>query len=364
MQPPIPNDPNRPGRVEELGTYEMIWDCKFCGTQNLPALSRKFCPNCGAAQDPNTRHFPSDEEKIRVENYVRKGATLICPACGTPNLGDSHFCMQCGSPLDAATKAKTIASEVRAENASFAQGADRDLAAERMAEDLGTAAPAAAPRKTNWLPILAIGAVVIVLLIGAIVALTAKRTVTVTVEGHDWQRIVYIEQFTRVSDGAWDEQVPAGAYGVSCRERQRSTRQVPDGEECAVRRIDNGDGTFSERRECTTVYRDEPVYDNYCTFNINRWVPDREARASGASLASAPMWPQLNLSTGSGLGAERESGRREVYVVRLSADGARYECELPFDIWQEAQVGESYEISVGVVTNRPDCTAIETAERQ
>jgi hypothetical protein len=259
MQPPVPPPgQNRPDRIEELGVYEMIWDCKYCGTANLPALSHKFCPNCGAAQDPDTRRFPSDAEKIAVRDYKARGASLVCPACSTPNLGDSHFCLQCGAPLDKAAQAKTLGSEVRAQDAAFQAGQQRDLAQERLAADL---APARKPAKSNPVPIVA--AIVIGLLLcgGLIFLLTAQRPASVVVEGHTWERIIYVEQFSRVSDNAWDEQVPADAYGVSCSERQRDTRQVPDGERCEVRRIDNGDGTFREQNECYTLYRDEPIYD-------------------------------------------------------------------------------------------------------
>ena len=356
MFPQNPNDPNRPDRIEELGTYEMIWDCKFCGNKNLPAKTHKFCPTCGAAQDPQSRRFPSDEEKIAVKEHVSKGASLICPACGTPNDGDSQFCMQCDAPLDQAARAKTVGSEVRAENQSFAAGQERDLAQERLAEDLPKAPVTAG--KPNPL-IFIIGAIVLLLICGGIIlALTAKRDATATVVGHDWQRIIYVDRFTSVRDNAWDDQVPADAYSVSCSERQRSSRQVPDGEECAVRRVDNGDGTFSERRECNTVYRDEPVYDDYCSFTVNRWVPDREIQSSSAQ-AAAPFWPSADLTSGSSLGAERENRRSESYIVLLDVDGQRYECDVNQRAWEAAEEGRTFNISIGVITNAPDCSALE-----
>ncbi|MBE2182693.1 MAG: zinc ribbon domain-containing protein [Anaerolineae bacterium] len=360
MPPPTPNtpdNPNKPDRVEKLGTYEMIWDCKFCGAKNLLAKTHKFCPTCGAAQDPQTRRFPSDAEKIAVKEYVSKGASLICAACGTPNDGDSQFCMQCGAPLDRAAQAKTVASEVRAETQAFAAGQERDLAQERLAEDLPK--PPAPASKTN--PILwIVGAIVLLLICGGVIfALTAKREATGTVTDRDWQRIIYVDRFASVSNNAWDDQVPADAYNVSCRERQRDTRQVPDGEECSVRRVDNGDGTFSERRECNTVYRDEPIYDNYCSFNVNRWVPAREIQASSAQGGASPFWPGANLAAGSALGGERESGRDERYIVYLDVDGRRYECVVNQQSWEAAQEGATFNISIGVITNAPDCSALE-----
>ncbi|MBW4436493.1 MAG: hypothetical protein KME04_05130 [Pleurocapsa minor GSE-CHR-MK-17-07R] len=358
MLPPNPQpDANRPDRVEDLGVYEMIWDCKFCGTANLPALTHKFCPMCGAAQDPDTRRFPSDAEKIAVSDYKARGTSKICPACSTPNLGDSEFCLQCGSPLDRAAQARTLGSQVRAQDAAFEAGQQRDIVQERLAEDLAASKPA---KKSNPVPIIA--AVVIGLLLcgGLIFLLTAQRPASVTVEGHSWERIIFVEQFSRVSDNAWDEQVPADAYSVSCSERQRDTRQVPDGERCEVRRIDNGDGTFREQNECYTVYRDEPVYDNYCRYNVNRWVPSREIVASGSGQSPAPSWPQANLSTGSGLGAERESGRQDRYVVDLTSGDSDYSCEVSEAAWLAAGIERTYEIEVGRFTNNVDCSALES----
>jgi hypothetical protein len=63
-------------RVEDLGVYEMIWDCRFCGSSALPARSARFCPHCGAAQEPAARRFPSDEEfRCRVpQNFWEQAA--------------------------------------------------------------------------------------------------------------------------------------------------------------------------------------------------------------------------------------------------------------------------------------------------
>ncbi len=358
-------EPRGPGRSEDLGTFEMIWDCKFCGTQGLPAKTHRFCPNCGAAQDTQTRRFPSDAEKIAVANYVSKGASRICPACSTPNEGDAGFCVQCGSPLDAAARAKTLGSEVRAENASFAQGAQRDLAQERLAEDLGRSAaparPAGSGLPTKWIVLLV--ALAVVVCGGIIAALTWQRAETAVVIGHQWQRVIEVESYSAVRDSTWQDQVPYDAYSMSCSQRQRTTRQVPDGEDCSVRRVDNGDGTFSERRECVTTYRDEPVYDDYCTYTVNRWVPSREVTASGRTLGDTPRWPTLTLVPGSGLGAEREGGRDEEYVVLLRLSGDKTaECRVNQDAWQRAAVERTYEVSVGVITGQTDCSALERAD--
>src|SRR5690606_36771356 len=105
---------------------------------------------------------------------------------------------------------------------------------------------------------------------------------------------------------------------ITQRREQRDTRQVPDGEECTTRRVDNGDGTCSERRTCRTVYRSEPIYDQRCYFTVDRWGYERSVTTSGASLNEAPFWPQACLArTGSCIGCEREGERVEEYHVIL-----------------------------------------------
>jgi ribosomal protein L40E len=106
------NQPNK--------TYEMLWDCKFCNTQKNLGKTHKHCPNCGAAQDPSWRYYPSDEEKVAVEDHQFVGADLICAACGALNGAKSHNCGNCGAVLDESVKrAQTLAGQTRAEGDSF-----------------------------------------------------------------------------------------------------------------------------------------------------------------------------------------------------------------------------------------------------
>ena len=64
--------------VEE-STFEMLWDCKFCGQKKLLGLTHRFCAGCGAPQDPAARYFPADHEKVAVKDspFVGSIATMI-----------------------------------------------------------------------------------------------------------------------------------------------------------------------------------------------------------------------------------------------------------------------------------------------
>jgi hypothetical protein len=156
---------------------------------------------------------------------------------------------------------------------------------------------------------------------------TSTKETTATVAERSWAREIQIEQMARVSETAWCDSVPGDAYGVSRSREQRSTRQVPDGQTCHDERIDKGDGTFVKRRECTPRYRAEPVYDDRCRYQVNRWRSVRTLKADTQN-ALMPVWPMVSnlnanfLGGGMGaLGSEREGTRRENYVLTLASGG-------------------------------------------
>ena len=62
-------------------TYEMMWDCEYCGSDKLLGVTHRYCPECGAAQNPDKRYFPPDDQKVAVQDHKYVGADLKCPAC-------------------------------------------------------------------------------------------------------------------------------------------------------------------------------------------------------------------------------------------------------------------------------------------
>src|SRR5688572_20468405 len=123
------NPDNKYDRVEEEGTYQMLWDCKYCATKKLLGVTHKFCASCGAAQDANARYVPSDEEAIAVEDHEYTGADKKCGNCQTPNAAKAEFCTQCGSPMK---DAKTVA--LRSEQVAGAGGFGADSKAGAKAD--------------------------------------------------------------------------------------------------------------------------------------------------------------------------------------------------------------------------------------
>ncbi|MBZ0299531.1 MAG: zinc ribbon domain-containing protein [Anaerolineae bacterium] len=346
--------------------YEMLWDCKYCGTKKLLGKTHRFCPNCGAPQDDEARYFPSDDEKVAVKDHVFYGADVICPNCDTLNSANSQFCQQCGTPLTDAKKAELVSDDqVIRDGEKFESTGPRDIAQERYEQKLEAAGltPKSKPKSRRGnLGLIAILGGIGLVIVFALVAIFWKRETTAYVTGHSWTREISIEEFAPRAQNAWCDAMPSDAYSVSRRSEVRSYRQIPDGEECSTRRVDNGDGTFSERRECRTKYRDEPVYDNMCYFTVNRWGYERSARAAGESLKEQPYWPDTQIrQTGTCIGCEREGQRNADYLVHFRADQDEYTCNLDQPQWDSIPLESTWTFKVGVITNQPDCSTLARA---
>lgn len=193
-----------------------------------------------------------------------------------------------------------------------------------------------------------------------------RSEVALEVTQHEWVRTVEVEKFKAVDTSKWKDELPAGIVDARCQEKQRSTKQVPDGEECEVKRQDNGDGTFKEIKACTPKMRDEPVMGQWCTYKVNKWVAERTARASGTSLTPAPSWPDPKLAgTKPGtecVGCEREGKRGETYTVRFEADGSDYQCETDEKRWSSLKVGTRWKGSAGLMSSSIDCSDLASED--
>jgi len=327
-------------RVYDAGTYQMIWDCAYCGTDKLLGLNHRFCPNCGSPQDTKRRYFPSEEDMVAVEHHKFIGADVICPACDTANAANAEFCQQCGSPLTDAAKAKLKHASSAASGAASSQAT-------------GQLAKPSRPMSQRTLFTILGG--VAALIVVAIVLMTWTRDATVSVAAHAWEREIRIEDFAARSRGDWCDSMPGDAYQVSRSERQRGTRQVADGETCTFRNVDRGDGTFRREEVCRTNYRSEPVYDTYCSYTVDRWEYDRSAETAGND--RNPVWATLRLSSN-----EREGGRNARYFLELSNEENDYRCRVDEPLWTQADEGSRWTLAVGAVAGEPRCNSLEPTQ--
>jgi hypothetical protein len=316
--------------------YEMLWDCAYCGTRKLLGKTHRFCPKCGAPQDSEKRYFPSEDEKVAVEDHVYVGADKLCSACGTAMSAKAVHCTQCGAPLEGSREVRLV-----------------------DAPPPPVAAPPAARRRglaSCLLPALGVAAL---LLVGLLVTVFWKKDAQAQVAEASWERSVAVETLQPVRDAAWCDSLPRAAYSVSRHREVRSHRQIQVGEECRNVNVDRGDGTFAQRRECTPRYRQEPVYDERCDYTLDRWVESRRAVASGGA-PGPPQWPALQLRAGSCRGCEREGTRRTSYkVVLLASGGKRFECQVDEPRFAALKPGTSWSFKVGVVTGAPDCGSLQ-----
>ena len=352
-----------------MPTYEMLWDCSSCGTAKLLGKTHRRCPNCGAAQDAKKRYFPAAGEEVAVEGHVFVGIDWACGACQTPNSRAAAFCVNCGHPregnADVALVGEGVAGDAPATpGASTTEDEPRPTPAFRLAAETGEA-EAPAPRPPGVLR-RNLGRIILGLF-GSLVAFFAvailwKEKVEVVVERHSWVREIDVERMAARPDSAWCDSMPGDAYRVSRSREQRSTRQIADGQECHDARRDNGDGTFSTSRECSTRYRSEPVYDDRCHFTINRWGLERTARNTGAGLNPEPSWPLAPTGGGSCMGCERQGARRETLEVALRGRADRnktWKCVIDNHRWRMLGDGELRGIEVRVLTGGAVCDTLQ-----
>lgn len=331
-----------------MPTYEMFWDCPACGTEKLLGKTHRHCPACGHPQDPSYRYFPPEDEKVAVEDHVFVGVDWTCDRCETPNSAAATHCVNCGDARDKDDGVVERLDEVRAGAQS---GTLEDEAPEPVDEPLP-------PRRGGF------GKVLVLLLgclfvCGTLTALFYTAEATAEVTGHHWQRDVRIDRMASVSDGSWCDSVPGDAYSVSRSQKKRSTNRIPDGQSCSTYNVDNGDGTFSTQERCTTTYREEPVYDDWCDYQVDRWRHDHTETANGRGLSAEPYWPSYSVSGGSGRGSTRVGGRSERYFVELvDADGTKKDCDYDQSRWSAMEVGSRWTGEKRVLLNSLVCDGL------
>lgn len=320
--------------------YEMLWDCAQCNTRGLLGDSHRHCPTCGAAQDAAKRYFPPVGEEIEAKNHQFVGIDWRCAYCDSANSAAAAHCTNCGAGQDGTKPVATVV----------------DTPATPVQPPTPLSQP---PRSGGWRWALALLAGVLVALVALGVLFTSTQEVTAHVSGRTWQREIQIEQFGPVSDSAWCDSLPGDAYAVTRSQEQRSTQRLQDGEVCRDERIDKGDGTFVKHRECTPRYREQPVYDMRCKYQVNRWRTYRTVKA-GPETAPTPMWPSIgNLSERTtGPGAQRAGARSERYVVSLQSGGKSWSCDVPEALWNKYEEGVSVPVQVRRIGG-VDCASLQ-----
>ncbi|HBL19160.1 MAG TPA: hypothetical protein DD417_20985 [Elusimicrobia bacterium] len=319
--------------------YEMLWDCEYCGVKKLLGLTHRHCPSCGAPQNAEKRYFPPEDEKIAVEDHPFVGADRKCPHCASPSAAAAKCCGQCGAPLDGAAPVKTVS-----------------------AVPAPAAAPVASVGRKRHPGLWAAAAVAAVALVGGLVATFWTKSAVLTVSGQDWKREIRVEKSAILDKDSWCDAMPGGAFEVSRSRKERSRNRVPDGESCSTRKKDLGDGSYSEEEVCTTKYREEPVYDQWCRYRVRGWVQTRTETSRGLGRSPEPFWPEPSLRTGDCLGCEREGSREEAYGAAFTGSDQALRCEFKEAAkWTPFTPGSRWKADIRVATGGIVCDSLQPA---
>ena len=341
----------KPTKSGDGNVYEMLWDCRFCGSKKLLGKTHRFCPTCGATQDPEWRYFPSDAERIAVKDHVYVGTDKICSACGNAASGKAEHCGRCGAPLSAAEEVKLQQIRTRGgrehfqtENLQARQDYEQDL-------QLGRVEPPKVSKRVDKRIIIAAITAVVAIIAVVLVVIFWREQRSVVVSGYHWERTIRIEEYRTSSRSGECNSLPSSAYNISS-----PRRELVDAGGTTCRQVDNGDGTF--REECTDK---EPVYKEMCDYRIDSWEYSHTLETNGER-DETPYWPQdsLNCENSNRIGCEREANRDEQYVIVLeeTESDKTHDCSVDTELWNSVEVGDTYTVNIGKITNAADCGSL------
>ncbi|MDQ3008035.1 MAG: hypothetical protein M3Q81_00390 [bacterium] len=337
-----------------MADYIGRWKCDSCSNEVWGIF--KHCPSCGA-NSTGKFYLPLSEPSTTAEEVlkiIQAGPNWKCRHCESDNYGDTSFCTECGaekgsSPsrtvreygLNEAPSSSDEATAVELE-APVAHSLDSQPAENRY----GVIEHAARSSRTNNFDcrkfVVTGGVITAILVVATLVYLLVRPyDVKATIDHFEWSRTIVVDQYRTVREGAWS--IPSGGRYVSDESKVHHTvsvlshyetksRQVSAGSESyACGTTDNGNGTFSDRYCSRTtyrtesyqepVYRQDPVYQTWYTYDIDRWVPTREVNTQDRTRDDpVPHWGQLTLACEgqSRIGCERENNRHEQYDVIFS----------------------------------------------
>ncbi len=218
-----------------------------------------------------------------------------------------------------------------------------------------------------------IAIVVIAALVTGGIALFSTKTVAVTVTATQWERSVETEELVTLTLEDWSDKVPYDGIEVSRTKKQRNTKEeyshtetrisertsqksVGESTEqyvCGTKVVDKGNGFFEDKyKNCdrkvteyedvvvtktytTDIYNDVPVYDNWVTYRVKRWVTAFYTTANGSA---EPYWPTPVVNRGNQRAGD---DRHETYSVTVvDQDGNSYTMTTSnYGQWSRLHVG-------------------------
>jgi hypothetical protein len=347
------------------GLREGRWVCTYCGAECRGRDER--CAGldggsgCGAARQPGVRFYlPTQTPYLTDPDLIadaRSGADWHCDHCGGANKGaiGSHpvrACVHCGQARDAADPVTCVRDFAPGRGPATAE----TVRPPRPSRNLRQADPPPPPARSARIGLIATAVLALLFLTWSV--LFAAYPARTEVTGLSWERTLTVEAHRTVQEEGWHAPSDARVYDRD--RRVRSWREVLDRMETRTRQVservqigtesygcgtrDLGNGYF-QNLTCTRpayqtrmrtetyqapVYRREPVYDTWLSWEVERWVPARTERTSGTR--PDRTWPEPELTTN-----EREGARTERLAVDLGFGEERLEdLSVPEPLWTVA----------------------------
>ncbi|HWM92222.1 MAG TPA: zinc ribbon domain-containing protein [Thermoanaerobaculia bacterium] len=340
-----------------MAIREGAWDCPHCGRKRNRG-PEKYCGGCGAPRGEDVKFYlPPDSPEVTEADALRRaqaGPDWTCSFCEADNPSDHAFCSSCGAARDAAAQARPIVEHRK---------------------DAAPPPPAPPPAPPPGNPKLKRGCQIGCLGLAALFVLfwflNRPREAVLTVTGHQWERTVAVEELRTVTEEGWEGELPGSARTLSSSREIHHHNKVRIGTETRTRTVtervqtgtervkvgerDLGNGYFEdiyedrpvyEERESEETYeepvfREDPVYRMRYRYEVDKWMPSREAKAGAQDMA--PRWPDTGPRT-----KEREGKREEVYEVLFEdSDGAGRVYRARDEVeWRGFEPGSAYRAKV------------------
>jgi hypothetical protein len=282
--------------VKDEQILETRWKCPTCEKVNRGRDMK--CSNCSSPKDESSEYEVDENGEEIVDSAqvaeAEAGEHWTCAYCEKENRGLKRVCAFCGA--DQTTKARKNAD-----------------------------VPPPLPKKKQ--STLQGCLVVLAFVVGVALLLyflSRPDHVKATVASLEWEQAVHLQKKTLMHREDWKDKVPADATDRSCERRQRTTRDVVDHYRTVTRtrsvryqsgshevcrtqttnmkngyakrqQVCHAEPEYSSRTETYTdqdpVYRTEPVYDEFCRFDLFEWPVVQTAKRTGTT-SLGMTWPE------------------------------------------------------------------------
>lgn len=367
---------------------EGSWICPNCQAKNRG--TKENCDSCGAVRGNVQFIYEEQGQAVTDATGIAKakaGPDWVCAFCGDSNAFDRTTCQGCSAP-----KSEGKQREVKEATVKGGEGSGKKYVNPHATS---THEPNIEPVRVPlpmWfkagLGIFLFGFAVLM----GLQCLSFEDSMTVA--ARQWRRAITVLEYQTVREGAWRGELPPKAREIGRQEKIRSYKDVLTGYrdvqetyteqvQVGTKRVktgvrDLGNGQFEETwedqpvyedREKTRtvqkpVYRQDPVYDTWIDYDVDKWRETGKPTAEGTT--DEPRWPETGAAASPQevIGAKREGPREEHYQVTLKSDkdGKEHKLEelngkpLTFEAFSKLKQGEKFKVTVsglGIIKEIP-----------